>query len=173
MTTPPETLLITGTVGVGKTATASAVGELLAATGVPGAVLDLDWLRRCWPPPPDDRFNAAMTLRNLRDVAANYRAAGARRLILAGVIESVAERRRYADAVGGPLTVCRLHAPLPVIHERLRRRHRDEAETLRWHLHRSGELAAVLDAAALADVTVESAGPLPATARAVLDAAGW
>ncbi|WP_425563916.1 hypothetical protein, partial [Nonomuraea longicatena] len=72
---------------------------LLDEKGVPGAVIDVDWLRRSWPSPPDDPFNHAVTLRNLAPVARNFRAGGAERLILAGVIESVAERDDYARAL--------------------------------------------------------------------------
>jgi uncharacterized membrane protein YgcG len=113
---PPRALLITGTVGSGKTATADALGGLLADAGIPNAVVDLDWLRRSWPTPPGDPFNAAMTLRNLRDVARNYLEAGVSRLVLAGVVESRAERRRYEETLAAELTVCRLRVALPAVH---------------------------------------------------------
>ncbi|MFC4014213.1 hypothetical protein ACFOY2_43795 [Nonomuraea purpurea] len=100
-------LLITGTVGAGKTASADALGDLLTDAGVPNAVIDLDWLRRAWPAPPDDPFQSALTLRNLGAVTANFLEAGAERLILAGVIESREERLRHEAALGVPLTVCR------------------------------------------------------------------
>nr|WP_220093533.1 zeta toxin family protein [Flexivirga caeni] len=47
----PRTLLITGTVGAGKTTTAYAVGDLLRARELPHAVIDLDELHRLWPAP--------------------------------------------------------------------------------------------------------------------------
>lgn len=75
-------LLINGTVGVGKTTVAEAVGDLLAEAGTAHAVLDLDWLRQSWPAPPGDRFNFNMLLRNLRSIAGNYLDAGATRLVL-------------------------------------------------------------------------------------------
>jgi adenylylsulfate kinase-like enzyme len=40
-----ETLLITGTVGVGKTTVAEAVGRMLAERAVPHAVVDLGQIR--------------------------------------------------------------------------------------------------------------------------------
>ncbi len=70
---------------------AELVGERLAAAEVPHAVIDLDWLRNTWPSPPGDRFNLAIELRNLRDVARNFLDAGAVRLVLAGVVETHAE----------------------------------------------------------------------------------
>jgi adenylylsulfate kinase len=167
-------LLITGTVGVGKTSTAVAAGDLLADARVPNAVLDLDWLRRSWPSPPGDPFNSAMTVRNLRSVARNYLRAGAVRLVLAGVIESVEERRRYREALGVDLTVCRLRLDPSALHTRLTHRHRDDETGLRWHLARSGELDAILDDAGVADVVVDVADDPPAlVAAAVLKAAGW
>ena len=44
----------------------------------------------CSPAPPDDPFAHEVELANLRDLARNYRAAGAERLILAGVVEDAA-----------------------------------------------------------------------------------
>ncbi|MEU6721608.1 hypothetical protein ABZ897_60085 [Nonomuraea sp. NPDC046802] len=54
-------LLITGTLGAGKMAVADALGDLLADAGVPNAVIDLGWLRRALPAPPDDPFQSALT----------------------------------------------------------------------------------------------------------------
>ncbi|WP_079166422.1 AAA family ATPase [Streptomyces oceani] len=126
-----RSLLINGTVGVGKTTAAEAVGGLLAKDGVPHAVLDLDWLRQSWPAPPGDRFNFTMLLRNVRSVAGNYLDAGATRLVLAGVIEHQYERKQLADAVGADLTVCWLRAEPSVLRQRLARRHDDEPEAPR------------------------------------------
>lgn len=65
-------LLITGTVGSGKTTVAETISELLVERGMTHAVVDLDQLRLSWPPPVGDRFNYALELANLRAVAANY-----------------------------------------------------------------------------------------------------
>ncbi|SDT43448.1 Adenylylsulfate kinase [Friedmanniella luteola] len=167
-------LLLTGTVGVGKTTTADAVGDRLREQGVPHAVVDLDELRRCWPAPAGDPFHTALELRNLAAVARAYRAAGAVRLVLAGVAESRDDRERYAGALGVPLQVVRLLGAAAVVEPRLRARHSDDPEGLAWHLHRRGELDAVLDAAAVADADVRVDGlSRGAVADAVLRAAGW
>ena len=47
----PRALLLTGTVRVGKTTVAAAVGDLLRERQVANAVVDLDELRRAWPAP--------------------------------------------------------------------------------------------------------------------------
>ncbi|WP_327411816.1 AAA family ATPase [Streptomyces sp. NBC_01233] len=167
-------LLINGTVGVGKTTVAEAVGDLLAEAGTAHAVLDLDWLRQSWPAPPGDRFNFNMLLRNLRSIAGNYLDAGATRLVLAGVIEQQDERKQLADAVGVDLTVCWLRAELPVIHQRLAHRHDGEPEALRWHLDRSAELDGILSRVAVDDFTVDSTtGSVPDVAASVIRAADW
>ncbi|AQZ60741.1 hypothetical protein BKM31_03760 [[Actinomadura] parvosata subsp. kistnae] len=157
----PKALLITGTVGSGKTSVADAVGDLLADRRVPNAVIDIDWLRRAWPSPPSDPFHGELTLRNLRPVAANYLEAGAERLVLAGVVESRAERDAYEEALGVPLKVCRLHVELPEVRRRLEARHAFDPEGLDWHLKRSGELAPILEAARVEDFVVDGSDGLP------------
>ncbi|KOV83724.1 AAA family ATPase [Nocardia sp. NRRL S-836] len=168
-------LLITGPVGVGKTTVAQAVGDLLARAAVPHAVIDLDWLAASWPAPPGDRFNFELQLRNLAAVARNYLDAGAHRLVLAGVVESRADRQRYADVLGVDLAVCRLRADLAVVERRLVGRHRDDGE-LRWHVERSRELERIFDAAGVADFVVAADGEVAQVAQvaeSVAGAAGW
>ncbi|GAA4059243.1 hypothetical protein [Nonomuraea soli] len=167
-------LLIIGTVGAGKTTTAGAVGEALSEQGVPNAVIDLDAIRQAWPAPPDDPFHFRLTLRNLRSLAAGYLEAGFTRLVLAGVIETVEERARLAEAVGAELTVCRLRPRLPEVRARLAHRHVLEAESLSWHLARSGELHGILERAGLEDVVVDVGRETPPElAVQVMKAAGW
>lgn len=160
-------LLVTGTVGVGKSSVAAAAGDLLRERRVANAVVDLDELRRAWPAASDDRFNTRMMLANLSAVAANYVGAGFTTLVLAGVLETAEDRRQHAEAVAVPLTVCRLVADLDAVHRRLRGRHVDDHDGLAWHLHRSGELAAIQDESAVEDLRldVSAAGVSDAASR--------
>ncbi|MFC4079340.1 AAA family ATPase [Amycolatopsis samaneae] len=167
-------LLLTGPVGIGKSTVAEAVGELLAAAAVPHAVIDLDELHRRWPAPADDPFDLAMELRNLGALAGNYLGAGARRLVLAGVVESRADRRRYAEVLGTELTVCLLTADAAAIDRRLARRHgAEDTDGLRWHLARARELDGIFRRAGVEDFAVAADGPVTDVAKAVLAAAGW
>ncbi len=167
-------LLLTGTVGVGKTTVAEAVGDLLRDDAVPNAVVDVDWLRAAWPAPAGDPFNGALGLRNLAAVTANYLDAGAVRLVLAGVLETADDRDAHATALGMPLDVVRLVADPDVVRDRLLRRHHDEDEGRRWHLRRAAELHAILEASAVEDPVVDTtSGSAAEVAATVLRIAGW
>jgi len=100
--TAQAAVLITGTVGSGKTTTAWAVADLLRHDRVPHAVIDVDALRSAWPSPDGDPFHLELALANLRDVARHHRAAGADRLVLADVLEDPSVRARYEEALGVP-----------------------------------------------------------------------
>jgi adenylylsulfate kinase len=167
-------VLVTGTVGVGKSATADWMGSWLRAAGVPHAVIDLDEIRQYWPTPRYDPFGFEIGLSNLKPMVANYLAAGIRRLVLAGVCESRAARESYETTIGLPLIVCRLRAPLAVLQSRLRRRHVADPTGLAWHLARAEELDVILDSADIADVEVATdMRTAKEVAAETLAAIGW
>ena len=170
-----DVVFINGTVGSGKTSAAEALSMIEAERGHPHALIDSDTIRRLWPRPDDDPFQHELELENLRDLATNYRAAGAHHLIVAGVIEHSAEVPRYATALqAGRMLVCRLTADSRVVETRLITRHSDDAAARDWHLNRSGELAAILDAGAFHDVIIDTTTTSPRqVADAIATAAGW
>jgi CobQ/CobB/MinD/ParA family nucleotide binding protein len=145
-------LLLTGTLGSGKTAVAAALGEALAARGRRVAVVDLDWLGWVWPTGGADRLIAA----NLAAIAGNYRAAGIQDLVLARLLLT-------AEALAGlhtalpetPLRVVRLTASEATLEARLRRR--DSGSELAGHLAEFARYAE-LAAAVPADAVVENDG---------------
>ena len=170
----PEALLISGTVGAGKTTAADAVGDWLRAHGIPHAVVDLDWLRASWPTAPADPFGLSIELRNLTMVAANYLLDGAHRLVLAGVLEDPAMRDRYRHAVDVSLQVARLRIDLSLVQRRLRNRHAGQQTALDWHLDRSEELHLILESVALEDFVVDvDELSIEQTAAALVRGAGW
>ncbi|MBG6179106.1 AAA family ATPase [Arthrobacter sp. CAN_A1] len=151
-------VFLNGTVGAGKTSVAQAAAALLAADGVPHAVVDLDWLRYAWPAPSGDPFNRDLELANLAALVTNFRAAGPTVLILAGVIEGSAQRQQYELALGCPLMAIRLDAQPATIRDRLRHRHGSLDPALEWHLHRAGELQAILEEANADDAVISTEG---------------
>src|SRR5215471_17116259 len=123
MATSVPVLLITGPVGVGKSTVAGEAARLLREADIPHALVDLAWVEQCWPIPADDPWNERLTHRNLACLWANFRQAGAGRLLLVRVLEDRSLLRQVAEAVpGAKITVVRLRAPLPVLHARIRAR---------------------------------------------------
>ena len=114
--------LVTGTVGIGKSATGYAVAERAASQGRSAAFLDVDELSRLWPASVGDPFNNDLILRNLASLVGNYAAAGAKLLVLAWVVQSTDGLRRLEEAVGTSVVAVRLCAPASTVEARLRQR---------------------------------------------------
>ncbi len=147
-----DTVWINGSVGAGKTTAADRLGDELERRGVPGAVIDVDWLRRSWPAPADDPFGTELALANARAVAANFRACGALVVVAAGVVETADEAARGADALGATrMLLVRLTVDAEVAGLRLRRRHDQDESELQWHLRRHPQLARMLERAGFGD----------------------
>jgi hypothetical protein len=148
------TLLITGTVGVGKSAVAAEVNEALADLRIPNAAVDLDALIWQWPSTSD--WNDDLMFENLAALWPNYAHHGATHLVLARVLESPAELTRYTTAVpGAEITVCRLVAPEALRFNRLLER-MPPGPSRDWHLSRTVELDAILDKLSCVDFTIEN-----------------
>jgi hypothetical protein len=173
MSSDVEALLVTGAVGAGKTSVGRATGGVLAAHGIAGAFVDLDSIAEAWPRQPGDPFGPALMLGNLRAMWRNFRLAGARRLVVAGVIESADDRSAHELALDGtPMSVCRLVAPVPVLQERVRQR--EPLASRDWHVARAAELTAILDLTDVADFVVDNEfGDPTVVAQTVLASAGW
>ena len=170
-TTP--VLVITGPVGVGKTAVGTEVANLLEERGVAHALVDVDCLRWSFPRPEDDPFHTALGLRNLAAVWANYRAAGAVRLVLVDVVETRESLQGYREVIpSADITVVRLTATVETMHRRLEGR--ENGASLAWHKERAAELLALMDERAVEDVLVQTEGRTAVeVAREVLARVGW
>ncbi|MEM1095055.1 MAG: hypothetical protein AAGJ10_10665 [Bacteroidota bacterium] len=164
-------LILSGTVGAGKTTIGHAVHEILSAKQVPHAFLDVDRLGDTWP--QHGRFNQGTVFSALSALWPVYRKAGAARLVLAYVVEDQAELARYEAALG-PCTVAvvRLTASTPTLRQRITTRETGEAQ--RWHLQRAAELEGILDTAQPYGATVQNDGQTPhEVGQAVLRCVGW
>jgi hypothetical protein len=166
------TLLLTGTVGSGKSAVAAEINDTLAELKIPNAAIDLDAL--VWQWPSTSKWNNDLMFENLASLWPNYQAHGATHLILARVLEDRSELDRYRSAVpGAEITVCRLTTPQPLRLERLRER-MPPGPSRDWHLARSVELEGVLANSACEDFQVENGDrPVCEVALEVLVRAGW
>ena len=165
-------LIISGSLGTGKTTVLNEATDLLTEAGIAHAVLDLDALAVMHP--RHDPHGERLAFANLAAVWPNYAAASAERLIIARVVEDRAELDRYRSAVpGAQPVVCRLTAPIALMHERLRVR--EPGMYLAWALARAVELDDILDRARVEDFTVDNGPgrPVGAVARDVLTLAGW
>jgi hypothetical protein len=150
-------LVITGPVGVGKTSVAGEVSERLSRAGVAHAWVDADVLRRYYPRPPTDPRGEQVGLRNLAALWANFRAAGAARLVLADVVESPADVARVGDAIPGavPLVV-RLRATPATLTVRVGQR--ETGSAFEPHLRHALALAAAPERDGVGDLVVETDG---------------
>jgi hypothetical protein len=166
------TLLLTGTVGVGKSAIAAEVNDALAALKIPNAAVDLDAL--VWQWPSTSMWNDDLMFENLASLWPNYAAHGATNLVLARVLESPAELTRYATAVpGAEISVCRLVAPEALRVSRLLGR-MPPGPSREWHLSRTVELDAILDRLPCVDFIIENGDrPVRDVALDVLINAQW
>lgn len=160
--------LVTGTVGIGKSATGFAVAERAAAQGRSAAFLDVDELPRLWPAPEGDPFNNELILGNLASLVGNYAAAGAELLVLSWVVQSTDALRRLEEAVGTTVVAVRLCAPASIVEARLRKRHQGaEFDGLAWHLERAPELVAIQERGLQLPI-IDASGSISDTADTVL-----
>ncbi len=104
-------LIISGSMGSGKTTVLSEVSDLLVEADVAHAAIDLDWLS--FMHPPQGQHGKPLMLANLAAVWPIYAVAGAERLVVARVVENRSELHQYREAVpGAEPVVCRLEASL-------------------------------------------------------------
>jgi chloramphenicol 3-O-phosphotransferase len=162
-------ILLTGVYGAGKTSVAEEVAALLEERNPPFAAIDLDWL--AWSNVAGSGHDGTTLLSaNLAAVAANFRAAGARRFVLAGSVEDAATLDAIRHALAMPLLVVRLEVPLEVVEARLGRsptsgRADDLATARAWFVARPGH--------GLEDAVLDGTAPLRDTATQVVRVAGW
>src|SRR5882762_11123859 len=144
---PPITaLLITGSMGSGKTTVLSEASDLLTARNIPHASIDVDALGTAHLLPTLQ--NNHLMYRNLQSVWENYAHAGLTRLLLARAIEDRAELEQCRKAVpGAEIVICRLTASLKTMQHRFQTR---ETGTLQnTYIARVEELNSILDSAHL------------------------
>jgi hypothetical protein len=165
-----KVIVISGSMGSGKTSVMAEASDLLAAAGVIHAAIDLDGLgighvpEGAWPD---------LAYRNLAAVWQTYARAGATRLLLAEAVETADELDRILAAVPeSEVVVCRLRARLGTMQQRVLAR---EPGMLQDTLvARVAELESILDAAQLEDFSlVNDEVSITDVARELLVRAEW
>jgi hypothetical protein len=152
-------LILSGPPGVGKTTVSWEVFDQLVYQGDHPALVDLDLLGACWPVPDDDPHNERLKAVNLGAMWQNFRRAGARCLIAAGVIESRETLRMYADAVpGSSPNLCRLTAGDDELRSRITLRGRERGDGLEKLHRRAVQLSRDLERGDRADFCVDTDG---------------
>ena len=167
------TVIVSGTLGAGKTAVSDEISVLLEEARVPHGLMDVDCLDQCFPAPAEDPWGEELACANLAAVWTNFRARGAKYLVLARAIQGREQLEGYRGAIPeADITVVRLVASPETLRRRLQQR---EAGSLRgWFLGRVQSLAQELEAAGVEDFVVDNDGrPVRDVAREILGRLGW
>jgi hypothetical protein len=164
-------LLVTGPIGVGKTAVLHEADALLIEAGSGHATVELEEVARCWPNAIEGS-RTAFAYRNLAALWANFVSIGASRLLLSALLEQRSDVHLVSEAIhDAVITVVRLHAPLPTLERRIRlrepARREEDLVGARWWTQHFREVR-------VEDHVVETENrPVGEIAREVLRLAGW
>jgi hypothetical protein len=164
-------LIITGTMGAGKTTVLGEASDILALRQIAHAAIDLDALGLAHL--PSTASNDDVMYRNLQSVCKNYAALGVRRFLLARAMEGRAELELCRGVVSATNTVvCRLTASIEAMQQRVKMR--ESGVSQREYVARVAKLNVILDRARLEDFTVTSESrSLIEVAHEMLVKAGW
>lgn len=166
-----ELLIITGSMGSGKTAILAEAGDILALRDIVYAAIDVDSLGLVHL--PSAASSDGVMYANLRSVCKNYACLGVRRFLLARALENRSQLELCCKAVAATNTVvCRLTASVEAMQQRVKMR---ESGVLQGEfVARVAELNRVLDRARLEDFIVANENrSLTDVALEVLVKAGW
>jgi hypothetical protein len=164
-------LLVTGPIGVGKTAMLHEADATLIEAASSHATVELEEVARCWPSAIEGA-GTAFVYRNLAALWQNFAAVGASRLLLSTLVEQRSDLHLVSDAIpGATITVVRLHAPLSVLEKRIHLREpgdpEGELDGARWWTQHFNEVR-------VEDYVVETENrSVGEIAREVLRLAGW
>jgi adenylylsulfate kinase-like enzyme len=168
-------LWIAGPSGVGKSTVSWQLFTELAGSGARVAFADADQLCICYPAPSGDPGRDRFRARNAGAVIANFRAAGARCVIVNGVVDP--DLGVQTDLLGqAAVAACRLRADPEEVVRRLRGRERrgdgDPGDPVRWEdtVRKMRDDCERMDASGFADACVDTTGVSAAeVARLVRD----
>jgi hypothetical protein len=164
-------LIITGTMGAGKTAVMGEASDILARRQIVHAAIDLDALGLAHLPSavPSD----GVMYDNLRSICRNYVALGVQRFLVARAIEDRAQLNLCRDIIpAANSVVCRLTATVETMKRRVQLR--DLGVSEREYVVRVANLNVILDRARLENFAVTNENrSLTDVALEMLVKAGW
>ena len=165
-TAQPRALLLTGPYGAGKSALVAEIAGLLEGR-VPFAAIDLDWL--AWyddgVTPGHSLAAFEMLARNLVAVVTNYREAAIGHFLLAGAILDDTSHDSLVAAMGMPIRVVRITAPVAEIERRLQA---DPTSGRADDLREAQAWIAAGEVLPFEDDAVVNVGPIRAVAEGIL-----
>ena len=164
-------LIITGTMGAGKTTVLAEASDLLALRHITHAAVDLDALGLAYL--PSAASDDGVMYLNLQSVCKNYASRGVKRLLLARAMEDRADLELCRRVVSATNTVvCRLTASIETMQQRVKMRELGTSQ--REYVARVTKLNVILDRARLEDFTISSENRSPTdAAHEMLVKAGW
>jgi len=164
-------LIITGTMGAGKTAVLGEASDILTRRHIVHAAIDLDALGLAHL--PSAARSDGVMYDNLRSICRNYTALGVQRFLLARAMEESAQLELCREII--PTTnavVCRLTASIETMKKRVEMRELGMLQ--QEYVARVEKLNTILDRARLEDFTVVNENrPLTEVALEMLVKAGW
>jgi ribose 1,5-bisphosphokinase PhnN len=168
--TDPRVLIISGSMGAGKTTVMGEASDLLAARQIVHGAIDLDAIGVVLVPEPQ---STTLHYQNLAAIYDNCRAAGIDRFLMAVAVESQQGLGELAASLkGATITICRLLASEETMADRLRTR--EVGIRQREFLERSAVLNAILDAASVEHFRIDNDGrDVTSVAEEMLVRAGW
>jgi hypothetical protein len=164
-------LIITGSMGAGKTSVLAEASDILALQQIVHAAIDLDALGLAYLPFADG--NDDVMYRNLESVCRNYAALGVTRLLVARALENRAELELCRSTVSPQcIAICRLTASIGEMQRRVKKR--ESGILQREYVDRVARLDAILECARLEDfVVVNQNRSVNEAAKEMLLKAGW
>ena len=164
-------LIITGSMGAGKTAVLAEASDILRLRHMAHAAIDLDALGLAHL--PSSASHDDVMYRNLQSVCKNYSSLGVRRFLVARAMEDRIELELCRGVVSARNTiVCRLAASIETMQQRVKRR--ESGVSHREYVARVAELNVILDRARLENFAVASEDrSLTEVAHEMLLRAGW
>lgn len=162
-------IFLNGSYGVGKSSTLEHLADCFAEANFPFSLFDVDWFHRSWPPASADPHSVLTEADNIRAVWMNYRQTGPRTPIVAGVIVTAEDLKRYEQCFELPLQIVHLTASPEVAEQRLRSRYTvSQHRALTWHLDDHQRLARELHQISSDDLVVDTDHSTPAEIAALV-----